>query len=51
MHHQYFADLPPEIHQLSHERSIFAIAGVRLAPEMDQLLRTHIRTNPRKTRV
>ena len=32
--------------------SIFNIPGMRLAPEMDELLRTHIRTNPHmKTKV
>lgn len=32
--------------------SIFNIPNIRLAPEMDELLRTHIRTNPRvKTKV
>lgn len=46
MRHNYFEDLPYVIHTIPDVSSIFTIAGIRLAPEMDELLRTHIRTNP-----
>jgi len=49
MRHQYFDDLPSKIHQLPEETSLFALAGIRLAPEMDELLRTNIRTIPIRT--
>lgn len=51
MRHEYFSDLPAKVYQLSVATSIFSIATIRLAPEMDELLRTHIRTNPHVKKV
>lgn len=46
LRHPFFADLPTKIFDLSNDASIFSVAGIQLAPELDELLRSHIRTNP-----
>ncbi|KAK3582637.1 hypothetical protein CHS0354_001682 [Potamilus streckersoni] len=38
MKHDYFMDLPPKIHELPDVASIFNIPGLKLLPEMDELL-------------
>ncbi|KAK2153843.1 hypothetical protein LSH36_283g01003 [Paralvinella palmiformis] len=46
LHHKYFSDLPMSIHDIDSNTSIFDIPGIKLAPEMDEFLRTRICTNP-----
>ncbi|KAL5006114.1 hypothetical protein ScPMuIL_017272, partial [Solemya velum] len=36
--HEYFDDLPPKIHELPEVASIFNIPGLKLLPEMDELI-------------
>lgn len=35
--HDYFRVLPPQLDQLPHEESLFAVSGVKLKPEMCDL--------------
>lgn len=50
MRHEYFMDLPPKIHELPDASSVFNIPGLKLLPEMDELLlktASPARTRPR----
>lgn len=38
MKHEYFMDLPPKIHDLPDASCVFNIPGLKLLPEMDELL-------------
>nr|XP_022323146.1 cyclin-dependent kinase 14-like [Crassostrea virginica]XP_022323147.1 cyclin-dependent kinase 14-like [Crassostrea virginica]XP_022323148.1 cyclin-dependent kinase 14-like [Crassostrea virginica] len=56
LHHQYFGDLPPKLFELPDAASIFNIPGLKLLPEMDELIhqsltpaKPHERTRIRTT--
>lgn len=46
LRHPFFADLPTRIFDLPNDASIFTVPGIQMAPELDELLRSHIRANP-----
>lgn len=56
LHHEYFGDLPPKLFELPDAASIFNIPGLKLLPEMDELInqsltpaKPHERTRIRTT--
>ncbi|XP_033728820.1 cyclin-dependent kinase 14-like [Pecten maximus] len=53
LHSEYFADLPPKIYELPDVASIFNIPGLKLLPELDELIAPTISPNrPReRTRI